>query len=154
MGRFFMRNSKVSGAPSRHLATRYGRDSFWPSDMTRRADVDRWAEWAKLNVAMAFTVPVFWRLVRTPKAQCDKKAIEAAVEVLEKSLELRTKALPRIAFSLVKTLHLLTSSSVTFFFGITTLSYDVPNSRMCELITIAVLSGLPTANTSWCPTTN
>ncbi len=87
-----------TGAICRHLATRYGRNSFWPSDMTRRADVDRWAEWAKLNVAMAFTVPVFWRLVRTPKAQRDKKAIRAAVEVLEKKLGIADESLAKHRF--------------------------------------------------------
>lgn len=87
-----------TGAICRYLATRYGSDSFWPSDMARRADVDRWAEWAKLNVAMAFTVPVFWRVVRTPKAQRDLKTIRAAVEALEKKLEIADECLAKHHF--------------------------------------------------------
>ena len=82
-----------TGAICRYLATRYGSDSFWPHSVAGRADVDRWAEWAKLNVAMAFTVPVFWRVVRTPKAQRDKKTIQTAVEALEQKLAIADTAL-------------------------------------------------------------
>ena len=52
----------------------------------RRAQIDKWAEWAKLNVAMNFTVPVFWRVVRTPPAQRDGTAITVALAVLEDKL--------------------------------------------------------------------
>ena len=87
-----------TGAICRYLATRYGSDSFWPSDVVVRADVDRWAEWSKLNVAMAFTVPVFWRVVRTPTAQRDQKTIQAAVDALEQKLAIADTALATRSF--------------------------------------------------------
>lgn len=75
-----------TGAILRYLAEVYGDDTFWPSDPIARADVDRWAEWAKLNVAMAFTVPVFWQVVRTPPQNRDPKAIGRAMKKLEETL--------------------------------------------------------------------
>ena len=49
----------------RYLAAEYGPHSFWPRDPLARAHVDMWAEWAKYEVAAAFTGPVFWRSART-----------------------------------------------------------------------------------------
>ena len=61
-----------TGAILRYLANRYGSGEFWPGELIARTDVDRWAEWAKINVALAFTAPVFWRVVRTPEAERDQ----------------------------------------------------------------------------------
>ena len=47
-----------TGAILRYLASRYGSGEFWPEELIARTDVDRWAEWAKINVALAFTAPV------------------------------------------------------------------------------------------------
>lgn len=54
-----------TGAILRYLAGRYGPAPFWPKEGPAWAHVDRWAEWAKVNVALGFTAPVFWRVVRT-----------------------------------------------------------------------------------------
>jgi glutathione S-transferase len=89
-----------SGAILRCLATRYGPDDFWPADLARRTQVDQWAEWAKLNVALAFTGPVFWRVVRTPARERDPQAIRAATRALETKLaiaEQRLAVLPWLA---------------------------------------------------------
>lgn len=75
-----------TGVVLRYLATRYGSDPFWPNDPDRRTEVDMWAEWAKINVAMCFTVPVFWRVVRTPETERDKKAITFALRALHERL--------------------------------------------------------------------
>jgi len=72
-----------SGAILRYLAGRYGGDPFWPGDPDARAQVDQWAEWAKINVAQAFTAPIFWRVVRVPAARRDPEAIVAATAELE-----------------------------------------------------------------------
>ena len=53
-----------SGAIMRHLSNRYCDSEFWPEDVVRRALVDQWAEWSKINIALAFTSPVFWKVVR------------------------------------------------------------------------------------------
>ncbi len=87
-----------TGAILRYLAAQYGDLAFWPSDPTRRATIDKWAEWAKLNVAMAFTVPVFWQVVRTPVEQQDQTAIRQAVSDLEIKLAIADKELDQNTF--------------------------------------------------------
>ncbi|WP_209504268.1 MULTISPECIES: glutathione S-transferase family protein [unclassified Ruegeria] len=77
-----------TGAILRYLANAYGGNAFWPRDPVQRAEIDKWAEWAKINVAMDFTVPVFWQVVRTAPAQQDQHAIEQAVAALDSKLEL------------------------------------------------------------------
>jgi len=87
-----------TGAILRYLAARYGADPFWPADPAIRAQVDKWAEWGKLNAEERFTGPVFWRVVRTPPDQQDIHAIRAAVDRLETSLAVADDQLSRHAF--------------------------------------------------------
>ncbi|HHD2090289.1 TPA: glutathione S-transferase family protein [Klebsiella pneumoniae] len=75
-----------TGAILRYLASRYANEAFWPGDLLARTEVDRWAEWSKQNIALGFTAPVFWRVVRTPAAERDPQAIAAAVTPLEQKL--------------------------------------------------------------------
>ncbi|MDF1715082.1 MAG: glutathione S-transferase family protein [Antarcticimicrobium sp.] len=82
-----------TGAILRYLAARYGNDGFWPSDLLARTEVDRWAEWAKINVATGFTVPVFWRVVRTSPADRDPAATSAALAALEDKLTIADRRL-------------------------------------------------------------
>lgn len=87
-----------TGAILRYLAARYGDDAFWPTDPARRAQIDKWADWAKINVAMAFTAPVFWRVVRTAPRDRDAAAIRAALEALHAALAIAEDRLARHAF--------------------------------------------------------
>ena len=64
----------------------YADDAFGPGELLARTEVDRWAEWSKQNIALGFTTPVFWRVVRTPAAERDPQAIAAAVTALEQKL--------------------------------------------------------------------
>lgn len=74
-----------TGAILRYLAARYGDGGpFWPADPVARVRVDKWAEWAKLNVTSQFTVNVFWRVVRTAPRDRDPAAIQAGVAALER----------------------------------------------------------------------
>ncbi|MEM9011858.1 MAG: glutathione S-transferase family protein [Pseudomonadota bacterium] len=75
-----------SGAILRYLANAYGRDPFWPADLLARTEVDRWAEWAKVNIATGFTVPIFWQVVRTPAAERDPAAVRAGLDALAAKL--------------------------------------------------------------------
>ena len=75
-----------SGAILRYLANQYADNDFWPTDTSERAHVDQWAEWSKINIALAFTVPIFWRVARTPQAQQDLAAINKAISVFEDAL--------------------------------------------------------------------
>ncbi|VEI66091.1 glutathione S-transferase family protein [Serratia rubidaea] len=75
-----------TGAILRYLANRYAPDEFWPADLIARTHVDRWMEWSKLNVALLFTAPIFWRVVRTPAAERDPAAIGLALQAFENKL--------------------------------------------------------------------
>jgi glutathione S-transferase len=86
-----------SGAILRYLANSYAADDFWPADPLARADVDRWAEWSKLNIALKFTAPVFWRVVRTPPSKRDPVAIRDALGTLGKFLDIAEARLSKSA---------------------------------------------------------
>jgi len=87
-----------TGAILRYLASRYGSAPFWPSDLPSRAQVDKWAEWAKINVAINFSVPIFWRVVRTAPRDRDEVAIRNAVEALGRMLDIAEAQLRAHAF--------------------------------------------------------
>ncbi|MGB3146152.1 MAG: glutathione S-transferase family protein [Paracoccaceae bacterium] len=84
-----------TGAILRYVATRYGHAPFWPEDLQKRTEVDRWAEWSKINIALGFTAPIFWRVVRTPADRRDPAAIAAAVTALEHWLSIAEERLAR-----------------------------------------------------------
>jgi glutathione S-transferase len=72
-----------SNAIVRYLGARYGAGDFWPDDLRRRADVDRWMEWQ----ATAYTPAMwgaFWHLVRTPEDKRSAEAIESSRAKSEK----------------------------------------------------------------------
>jgi len=87
-----------SGAILRYLAARYGTASFWPVDGLDRAQIDKWAEWAKLNVTLNFTVPIFWRVVRTAPSKQDPAAISQAIAKLDKLFAIAEAQLARNEF--------------------------------------------------------
>lgn len=82
----------------RYLADRYGSEKFWPHDSIERASVDKWAEWAKVNIALNFIVPVFWRVVRTPPSKRDPVAIGQALKLLGEFMDLAEKNLSESPF--------------------------------------------------------
>jgi glutathione S-transferase len=87
-----------TGAILRHLAGRHARAPFWPADGTARAHVDMWAEWAKINVTLGFTAPVFWRVVRTAPSRRDPAAIAQALAALARKLAIAETRLAAHAF--------------------------------------------------------
>ena len=66
-----------SNAIVRYLAARHGAGSLWPEDPARRALSDRWMDWKTATLIPDMTV-VFWGLIRTPEAERNTAAIEAA----------------------------------------------------------------------------
>ena len=121
-----------TGAILRYLANRYADAGFWPADPVARADVDRWAEWAKINVALGFTAPVFWRVVRTPAAQRDPAAIAEALQSLTTKLRIADTRLAQIPYL---TGHDLTLADIQFghilyrYFDIDIARTDLPHLR-------------------------
>jgi glutathione S-transferase len=87
-----------TGAILRYLAGRYGQPPFWPEEGRARAQVDKWAEWAKINVTLGFTAPIFWRVVRTAPKDQDPAAIRTAVAKLDPVLDIAEAQLARFAF--------------------------------------------------------
>ncbi|KEA07686.1 glutathione S-transferase N-terminal domain-containing protein [Agrobacterium sp. SHOUNA12C] len=87
-----------TGAILRYLAEQYADEDFWPREPGRRAQIDKWAEWAKLNVALSFTAPVFWRIVRTARALRDDAAISAALALLGKKFDIAETQLEQHRF--------------------------------------------------------
>ena len=87
-----------TGAILRYLANRYANTPFWPSDLQARAQIDKWAEWSKINVALNFTAPIFWRIVRTAPKDRDEAAIREAMSVLGAKLDIAEARLQRHAF--------------------------------------------------------
>ncbi|MGJ5202824.1 glutathione S-transferase family protein [Bradyrhizobium sp. HKCCYLR20261] len=95
-----------TGAILRYLAARYGTLSFWPPLPPDRAHVDMWAEWAKLNVALAFTGPVFGAVVRTAPTDINWTAVRRAIGDLSRALDIADDRLSRSDFLCGETLTL------------------------------------------------
>lgn len=68
-----------SNACARYLAAKYGPGTLWPEDPAERAMADMWMDWKKTSLMGPMTT-LFWGLVRTPEAERDHAAIEAAAE--------------------------------------------------------------------------
>jgi glutathione S-transferase len=85
-----------SAAILRYLAASYARDGFWPADPAARAQIDKWAEWGKVNFAAAFS-PVFWALVRTPPSRQDLAAVARAMTAVADWLAIAEAQLSRNA---------------------------------------------------------
>ena len=77
-----------SSAILRYLANRYGRAPYWPDDLAARTHIDKWAEWSKINIALNFSGPIFWRVVRTPPARQYRAALEQAIGILDRYLDI------------------------------------------------------------------
>lgn len=75
-----------TGAILRYVASVFASAPFWPADPVARAKIDKWAEWAKISLAAEFTVPIFWKTVRTAPAKQDPAAIQFAVTAFEAQL--------------------------------------------------------------------
>ncbi len=74
-----------SNAIVRYLATKYGADSLWPSDVQVRADADRWMDWQAVSLNPAIG-PAFIQLIRTLPEKRDVAIIENARIEAEKKL--------------------------------------------------------------------
>jgi glutathione S-transferase len=70
-----------SNACVRYLAARYDAGGLWPEDPGTRARADMWMDWQGSSLLPDMT-RVFWGLIRTPEAERDHGAIEAAARRL------------------------------------------------------------------------
>ena len=72
-----------SNAIVRYLAARAGAESLWPTELRRRADVDRWMEWQGTEFTPAMR-DAFWQVVRVSPEARDAKVVAASCEKSEK----------------------------------------------------------------------
>lgn len=77
-----------SQAILRYLGAKYGSDGFWPDDPVRRAPVDQWMEWAKINVAPAVIYKIFWQMIRTSAADRDLQLVADGVKEAEELMRI------------------------------------------------------------------
>lgn len=88
-----------SCAIARYLASKYGDGgSFWPADLMARAQIDKWAEWAKTTWAPAVMHGVFYPLVRTAPAERDPKQMAKDMANLVKQAKLIDAQLAKNAY--------------------------------------------------------
>jgi glutathione S-transferase len=72
-----------SNAIVRYLAARHRAEKLWPTDLRRRADVDRWMEWQSTSYTPAMW-GAFWQLIRTPDDKRDAALVESSRAKSEK----------------------------------------------------------------------
>ncbi len=87
-----------SGAILRYLAARYGDEAFWPRDAAARAQLDKWAEWGKLNVSMEVNRSLFSPIVRTAPRDRNEGAIAAALRSIARTLAIAERRLADHSF--------------------------------------------------------
>lgn len=90
----------------RYLASVHGHEDFWPADPLQRAQVDMWAEWAKYEVAAAFTGPVFWQNTRTAPERRDPDLVRRNLDRFEAQLAIAEPCLAAMPYLCGDTLTL------------------------------------------------
>lgn len=81
-----------SNAIVRYLAAQYGQNRLWVDNHARRAEGEKWMDWANQTLSPAHR-PILMGLVRTPEAERDYAAIDAGKAACEKLFALLDDAL-------------------------------------------------------------
>ncbi|EJJ4226323.1 glutathione S-transferase family protein [Salmonella enterica] len=83
-----------SNAIVRYLAAQYGQNRLWVDNPARRAEGEKWMDWANQTLSPAHRV-ILMGLVRTPPEKRDQAAIEAGIEKCDSLFTLLDDALAR-----------------------------------------------------------
>lgn len=83
-----------SNAIVRYLAAQYGQNRLWVDNPARRAEGEKWMDWANQTLSPAHRV-ILMGLVRTPPEKRDQAAIEAGIEKCDGLFALLDDALAR-----------------------------------------------------------
>ncbi|ECC8923274.1 glutathione S-transferase family protein [Salmonella bongori] len=78
----------------RYLAAQYGQNRLWVDSPARRAEGEKWMDWANQTLSPAHRV-ILMGLVRTPPEKRDQAAIEAGIEKCDSLFALLDDALAR-----------------------------------------------------------
>jgi glutathione S-transferase len=81
----------------RYLAEKHAPGTLLPSDLRARFDCERWMDWQQ-TVTLGAITPIFWGLIRTPEAERDHAAIDAAKERMKFVVDVMNKRLTGRAF--------------------------------------------------------
>lgn len=81
-----------SNAIVRYLAAQYGQNRLWVDNPARRAEGEKWMDWANQTLSPAHRV-ILMGLVRTPPEKRDRAAIEAGIEKCDSLFALLDDAL-------------------------------------------------------------
>ncbi|WP_152224442.1 glutathione S-transferase [Pseudomonas sp. SCB32] len=77
----------------RYLAARYA-PNLYPQDLQARASAEKWMDWTTSTFAGPFRT-LFWGTLRTPPAQRDPVAIQAALDACTRLLEIPGQTLAK-----------------------------------------------------------
>ena len=69
-----------SHAIVRYLADTYGRGTLGPQDRRAYATADQWMDWSHTTIQPEIIATLFWGLIRTPAAERNIAAIDAAAK--------------------------------------------------------------------------
>ncbi|EAO3204294.1 glutathione S-transferase family protein [Salmonella enterica] len=83
-----------SNAIVRYLAAQYGQNRLWVDNPARRAEGEKWMDWANQTLSPAHRV-ILMGLVRTPPEKRDRAAIEAGIGKCDSLFALLDDALAR-----------------------------------------------------------
>ncbi|GGA53218.1 glutathione S-transferase family protein [Pelagibacterium lentulum] len=86
-----------SHAIVRYVAAQFGTDTLWPNEPAERAIIDQWTDWTATTFQPAW-LRLFWTLVRTPEAQRDAAAIDAALEASVRAMRIMDAQLQKTAY--------------------------------------------------------
>lgn len=78
----------------RYLAAQYGQNRLWVDSRARRAEGEKWMDWANQTLSPSHRV-ILMGLVRTPPEKRDRAAIEAGIEKCDSLFALLDDALAR-----------------------------------------------------------
>ncbi|MFC4625498.1 glutathione S-transferase family protein [Daeguia caeni] len=76
----------------RYLAAQYGKDTFWIEDPAKRAQAEKWMDWASTTSMPDFR-DVMMNLVRLPEDQRDPIVAQRGVQGLSKMMRIANNAL-------------------------------------------------------------
>ncbi len=82
-----------SHAILRYLAACYGDRTLWSNDPEIRSHVDRWVDWSATTLQPDFLNGIFWGFYRTPEAQRNTAAVDAAIARTAKHMQLLDRQL-------------------------------------------------------------
>lgn len=105
-----------SNAIVRYLAAQYGQNRLWVDNPARRAEGEKWMDWANQTLSPAHRV-ILMGLVRTPPEKRDRAAIEAGIEKCDSLFALLMMRWPTSrgsqGITLAPAISLLRLSSIT-----------------------------------------